>query len=165
MTNSLNLTTPVWHALSRASRRALPREVGGLLLGYYTQKGPLVVAAPVVPDPRATRLRYRRDAATAARILDDHVSRDRDELTGYLGEWHSHPLPIGPSRTDITSIRALANAGMHDVVLLVVALGPAGWTGHARNVTPEGDVAPLPLSVEGEPPYDRREPPQTRVPG
>ena len=151
MTNSLTFTTPTWHALSRASRRALPREVGGLLLGYYTQEGPLVVAAPVVPDPRATRLRYRRDAATAASILNAHVSRDREELIGYLGEWHSHPLPIGPSKTDITSIRALAHEGMHDVLLLVVALGPAGWTGHALNITPEGDVVPLPLSVEGEP--------------
>lgn len=150
MTNSLTLTTPVWHALSRASRRALPREVGGLLLGYYTREGPLAVAAPVVPDPRATRIRYRRDAATAARILDEHASHDRDELIGYLGEWHSHPLPVGPSGTDISAVRALAHAGMHDVLLLVMALGPAGWTGHARNVTPQGEVTSVPLSVEGE---------------
>lgn len=151
MTDYLRLTEQAWRAITRASRRTLPREVGGLLLGYYTRKGPLVVAAPVVPDPRATRIRYRRDATTARRILEEHMGRDRSELTGYVGEWHSHPLPVGPSGTDIGSVRALAQAGGHDVRLLVAALGPGGWTGHACNVTSEGAVQTVRVSVGGEP--------------
>lgn len=151
MTRSLTLTGPVWRTLASAGRHALPREVGGLLLGYYTREGPLVVAAPVVLDPRATRIRYRRDATTAKRILDEYVGRDRSGLTGYVGEWHSHPLPVGPSGTDISSVRALAVAGGHDVTLLVLALGPGRWTCHARNVTREGAVETVPISVDGEP--------------
>lgn len=138
--------------MTRSCRRALPREVGGLLLGYYTLSGPLVVAAPVIPDPRATRVRYRRDATAARRILEEHLHRDLSQLTGYVGEWHSHPMPIGPSATDLSSVRALAQAGGHDVTLLVLALGPGGWTGHARNVTPEGALHTIPLSVEGDAP-------------
>lgn len=151
MSSSLTFTGPVWRALARASRRALPREVGGLLLGYFTPEGPLVVAAPIVPDPRATRIRYRRDATTAERILNEHMSRDPSGLTGYVGEWHSHPLPVGPSGTDICSVSALARDGEHDVSLLVLALGPGGWTGHARQVSSTGAVHTVPVSVEGEP--------------
>jgi len=149
MTSSLTFTRPAWRAVTRSSSRALPREVGGLLLGYYTVGGPLVLAAPVVRDSRATRVRYRRDATAAKQILDEHVHRDQAGLTGYVGEWHSHPLPIGPSGTDIDAVRALAQAGRHDVALLVMALGPSGWVGHARNVTAEGDLHTIRVAVEG----------------
>lgn len=149
MTRSLTLTDAVWRTLRLAGTRALPREVGGLLLGHYTEIGPHVTEAHVVPDPRATRIRYRRDAVAAERILGSSIRADESGVLGYLGEWHTHPLPIGPSMTDVHASGRLAVAGGHDVALLVVAMGTRGWNGHALNVDPTGNVETLKLDVEG----------------
>lgn len=108
-----------------------------------------MTVAIVVPDPRATRMRYRRDAATAARILHDQMRSDTTGLLGYLGEWHSHPLPVGPSELDQRAALWLAADGGHDLTLLVLSLGHRGWTGHARVATPDGNVHTADLRTEG----------------
>lgn len=149
MTRALMVHRFAWLSLTAAAKRALPLEVGGLLLGYYTADGPRVVDAPAVPDPRATRIRYRRDATLAGHILDLRLRADNTGLLGYLGEWHTHPLPVGPSGTDLQSVRNLAADGGHDVALLVLALGPVGWKSHARNATPSGNVQTIEVCVEG----------------
>ena len=151
MSRVLLIDQMVWQTLKRSAREALPREVGGILLGYYQAEGPRVVIAPVVPDPRATRIRYRRDARAAALILEAHQNADVTGLLGYLGEWHTHPLPVGPSNTDVASAQRLAKDGGHDVALLVIALGPGGWVGHARTVRPAGSVRAIPLQKEANP--------------
>lgn len=149
MTKTLTLTDTVWRTLRLAGTRALPRETGGLLLGYYTEIGPHVTEAHVVPDPRATRIRYRRDAVTAAHILGASIRADDSGALGYIGEWHTHPLPIGPSTTDVHASGRLAVAGGHDIALLVLALGTRGWNGHALNADPTGNIETLKFSVEG----------------
>ncbi|MFB9164184.1 Mov34/MPN/PAD-1 family protein [Arthrobacter psychrochitiniphilus] len=149
MTRTLTLTAAVWRTLRDAATRALPREIGGLLLGYFTELGPHVVEARVVPDPRATRIRYQRDAALAERILDSSIRADSTGLVGYLGEWHTHPLPIGPSTTDINASGRLAKVGGHDIALLVLATGSRGWIGHALNLDPAGNMETLRVHVEG----------------
>jgi len=149
MNRTLLLDDAIWRSLTISARQALPREVGGILLGYYTVEGPRVVAAPVVPDPRATRIRYRRDAEAAGRILAACQQDDSTNLLGYLGEWHTHPLPIGPSSADLLSVRRLAEDGGHDVALVVLALRLLRWEIHVRNATPAGTVQTVPVSVEG----------------
>lgn len=149
MTDALVLTAKAWESLTAAGKAALPREVGGLLLGHFDKEGPRVTDAVVVPDPRATRIRYRRDAAAAARILDGRIDSDATGLLGYLGEWHTHPLPLGPSGRDEYSILRLAEDGGHDVTLLVLALGTHGWTLHARQGTPAGTVHNIRARAEG----------------
>lgn len=149
MTAALLLTPLIWQRLRTTATRALPRETGGLLLGHYTDRGPRVTAAPAVPDPRATRIRYRRDSESAARILGDHIQADEADLLGYLGEWHTHPLPAGPSPADVRAVARLAGHGGHEVALLVLSFGPRGWVGHARKTTPTGTVHDVDLYVEG----------------
>lgn len=149
MSRTIFLTDAVWRTLRFAGTRALPRETGGLLLGHYSEVGPHVTEAHVVPDPRATRIRFRRDAVAAERILGSRICADDSGVLGYLGEWHTHPLPIGPSVTDVQACRRLALAGGHDVALLVVTMGRRGWNGHALNADPTGNVESLKLDVEG----------------
>ncbi|KAB1645256.1 Mov34/MPN/PAD-1 family protein [Kocuria rhizophila] len=149
MTRTLTLTDTVWRTLRLAGTRALPRETGGLLLGYYTEIGPHVTEAHVVPDPRATRIRYRRDVVAAERILRARIRADDSDALGYIGEWHTHPLPIGPSTTDVHASGRLAVAGGHDIALLVLALGTRGWSGHALNADPTESIETLKFSVEG----------------
>lgn len=150
MTDALVITAKAWESLTAAGKAALPREIGGLLLGHFDKEGPRVTEAVIVPDPRATRIRYRRDAAAAARILDARIDADATGLLGYLGEWHTHPLPFGPSGTDEYSILRLAADGSHDVTLLVLALGAHGWTLHVRLGTPAGTVQNIRARVEGK---------------
>lgn len=149
MPRRLHLSTRVWALAAGAATGGLPRETGGLLLGHYGPAGLCVTDAIVVPDPRATRIRYRRDAAAAARILRDQMRSDTTGLLGYLGEWHSHPLPVGPSELDRRAALWLAAEGGHEVALLVLALGPRGWTGHARAATPDGSFHTTDLRTEG----------------
>jgi hypothetical protein len=52
-------------------RAALPPETGGVLLGHFHSGEPIVTMAAEVPDPRTTRIRYRRDADSAAAIATD----------------------------------------------------------------------------------------------
>lgn len=119
------------------------------MLGYYTEIGPHVTEAHVVPDPRATRIRYRRDVVAAERILRARIRADDSDALGYIGEWHTHPLPIGPSTTDVHASGRLAVAGGHDIALLVLALGTRGWSGHALNADPTESIETLKFSVEG----------------
>jgi integrative and conjugative element protein (TIGR02256 family) len=130
-----------------AGRAALPRETGGILLGHFADGEPIVTVAPVVPDPSATRIRYRRDAQSAARTLSHQLAADKSGILGYLGEWHTHPLPLGPSRTDRQAISVLATDGGYDVLLLVLALGPGGWRRHGLRGTADGSVKNLDVRV------------------
>lgn len=149
MTATITVTEAAWRTLTTAAGKSLPREAGGILLGHYTAGSPIVTRAVAIPDPRATRIRYRRDAASAARALAAEIASDTTGMTGYLGEWHTHPLPIGPSGTDQRAVMRLAANGGHDVALVVLALGPHGWAGHARIATSAGSLHIVELHVDG----------------
>ncbi|WP_442914299.1 Mov34/MPN/PAD-1 family protein [Kribbella sp. NBC_01245] len=133
--------------MADSGRAALPRETGGILLGYFLDGEPTVTVAPVVPDPRATRIRYRRDARKAARSLRHHLANDKSSLLGYLGEWHTHPVPLGPSGMDRGAIGALAGQGEYDVYLLVLSLGVRGWRSHGLRACADGTVTRINVRI------------------
>lgn len=149
MKKTITLNNIAWRALRLAGTQSLPRETGGILLGYYGETGPHITEIRVVLDPRSTRSRYRRDAATAERILDSVVYQDDTNVLGYVGEWHTHPLSGGPSTIDEEATRQLAIAGGHDVALLVLAKEHHGWCIHALNADATGRVEKTKLRVEG----------------
>lgn len=149
MTKTLTLKNNAWRAMRLAGTQALPRETGGILIGYYTEAGPHVAEIRVVQDPHATRSRYRRDAVMAERILTSIVHEDDTGALGYVGEWHTHPVPAGPSAIDAEASRQLAIAGGHDVALLVLAMRTHGWTSHVLNADAAGKVEMIELHLEG----------------
>jgi integrative and conjugative element protein (TIGR02256 family) len=120
-----------------ASETALPRETGGILIGWRgggAKVGCTVVRAVEVPDARSGRCTYQRShaaAETAMRAMLDELS---DPELGYVGEWHSHPKNQPPSPQDRGSIRGAARLAGDAVVLVVPSLHshePPGWTWHA----------------------------------
>ena len=129
------------------AQAAAPRETGGLLLGHFQQSVPVVVQAPEIHDSRATRVRYRRDVSAAGVMLARARREDSTSLIGYLGEWHTHPLPIGPSRRDRRAIAVLANSGDHDVFLVVLVAGRRGWTPSALGVSADGVFTDLDATI------------------
>lgn len=141
------INADAWTELTQTASRALPRETGGLLLGYYIETEPHIVQCVEVPDPTATCVRYRRDATIAAATLRQTRALGPENTTGYIGEWHSHPGPNGPSETDSLALRQLAKAGAHDVLLVVVARTATDWISHAREAKPDGNLQRLVLEV------------------
>lgn len=144
MTWSLSISLTAWESMTQAAGAAAPLETGGILLGHFESGVIRISNAPAVPDTRASTIQYRRDACTATKVLEEQISRDSAGLLGYLGEWHTHPLPLGPSATDNRAIRQLAADGEHHVVLLVLAATLRGWKAHARLGTPDGRILTLP---------------------
>ena len=52
--------------------------------------------------------------------------RADDDPIGYVGEWHSHPSPSGPSTVDRAAMRATARVSFNPIALLVFAPGATG---------------------------------------
>ena len=86
----------------------LPYEIGGILLGYRENGAFVVGDVLTVPFAHASQSRYTRDDVAANVALRDNLAgRPDGDPTGYIGEWHSHPQPIGPSSLDVAALRGL----------------------------------------------------------
>lgn len=107
------------HAAARESRR---RERGGILVGYRSTAGLVVEDALPVVDELASHQRYVRRSAHAGEVLTRYLQNQHDGMIGYIGEWHTHPLPVPPSTTDHASMAMIALRNTDCVALLVAAL-------------------------------------------
>ncbi|WP_285249457.1 SAVED domain-containing protein [Pseudarthrobacter sp. fls2-241-R2A-168] len=106
--------------IAAETAKNLPKEAGGILLGYLESNTVVVTNALTVHSPRATSSQYVRDDLLANQLLQKFLAqRADDDPTGYIGEWHSHPAPKGPSSTDLWSIRAIARTSEGPIALIV----------------------------------------------
>jgi integrative and conjugative element protein (TIGR02256 family) len=106
--------------ITSETAKRLPAEAGGVLLGYREDANIIVTHALVVDGQSASTNRYVRDDVKANKLLHAFLNgRASDDPTGYVGEWHSHPAPSGPSSTDIAAMRATARSSDGPIVLLV----------------------------------------------
>ena len=112
------------HAMRQAQ---LPRETGGVLVGYYdfTLKAVFIVAAlPAPPDSKGTRSGFERGTEGLRERIAE-ISRRTAGIVGYIGEWHSHPPrhSAKPSTDDLIQLAHLAQAmdaeGLPGVQLIV----------------------------------------------
>lgn len=149
----LHLSTTALTNGAALARMALPRETGGILVGWH--EGDTVVVTDVlpVPDKCAGGHHYNRNHKRAQRVLDVHRKQTADENVGYVGEWHSHPAPQPPSHVDLNSLADLTEATDQTVALVVFAVHPDGTVNavgaagrrHGRTVTIQE------LEIESEP--------------
>jgi integrative and conjugative element protein (TIGR02256 family) len=124
-------------SIHNASWAAMPRETGGILIGWRggtTRLTVTVLTGLVVSDPAAAHTTYELNRDRAQAALDAFVARRHDPNLGYVGEWHSHPAPQPPSSQDLRSLRASARLAPGPIALVVAALTPAlmGLTWHGR---------------------------------
>jgi integrative and conjugative element protein (TIGR02256 family) len=127
------------YALTLAGRHAyegLPREVGGILVGW--REGGVIIVHDflLVGDGSSTGYRYDRNHQVAQNILATRLSRTEDHRLGYVGEWHSHPAPQPPSTTDLRALRAIARTIDGPVALIVLAAHRDG-----QSIEPLGAIA------------------------
>lgn len=95
------------------------------MTGWREGETVVVRHALVVEDGSARYATYQRRHQAAEEALIRHLEYMGDQRLGYVGEWHTHPLPQPPSRTDWASLRCVARHAGGTVALLVAALNPA----------------------------------------
>jgi proteasome lid subunit RPN8/RPN11 len=114
------------------AERAAPRETGGILLGHRDGSDVHVERCIVVPDQQASGHTYVRSYKAAQRLLDEALGDRRRQLMGWVGEWHSHPNPGGPSPRDLRELSRLAREDGQAVALVVLVRKKAQWTPQGR---------------------------------
>lgn len=106
--------------IAAETAKSLPRETGGILLGYHESNTIVVTNALTIGSDRASTNQYIRDDIKANKLLKDFLAdRAVDDPTGYVGEWHSHPAPAGPSPIDVGALREIAKTSDGPVALVV----------------------------------------------
>lgn len=104
---------------------ALPRETGGVLLGFRTPDLVVVTRTLTVPDPRSSPHSYRRHRRRAQAQMAA-AGIETTPAIGYVGEWHTHPADCPPSRTDIRALASTARLNPAPVALIVLAFSADG---------------------------------------
>ena len=88
-----------------------PLETGGILLGYFRQPGNVpVILQATGPGPQAIHMRYyyRPDHEFDESQIATLYKKSNRQTT-YLGDWHTHPLPIANlSYRDKRTLRRIA---------------------------------------------------------
>jgi hypothetical protein len=114
--------------------RELPRETGGILLGYFDQVLDslfIVDALPAPDDSLGERTGFIRGVDGLEAFIGE-ASRRTGQIVRYVGEWHSHPQGHGSqaSGLDIVLLGHLAAALEADglpAVMLIVAEADESW--------------------------------------
>lgn len=123
----IDLLVDAYETIAFEAANHLPRETGGILLGYQDNGTIVATHALVVEGQGATTNRYVRDDIRADELLQEFLQqRADDDPIGYVGEWHSHPSPSGPSTVDHAAMRATAKISSNPIALLVFASGATG---------------------------------------
>ncbi|MET4052056.1 integrative and conjugative element protein (TIGR02256 family) [Frigoribacterium sp. PvP054] len=119
---SIDVSAGAHETITSETAKRLPLETGGILLGYREVDRVVITHALVIDGGGATRDRYVRNDVRANMHLEEFLSdRADDDPIGYVGEWHSHPEPSGPSAIDRNAMRAAAKAAGDPLALLVFA--------------------------------------------
>ncbi len=104
-------------------------EIGGILLGWRHERGIYIKELIEIPDEEATPTRYRRRHARAEKSLVGRLAAlPVTAPEGYVGEWHTHLAPRGPSLMDRCELRRISLRSHHPVGLVVFCRRNNQWT-------------------------------------
>lgn len=115
--------------LEHTARHALPKETGGLLVGYRADNGDLVIHEAIGPGPNAqhSAVSFVPDHRWQCNRLDAIYERSNGQLI-YLGDWHTHPNGVPEmSGIDRRTLRAIAlHPGISSSAPVMLIGGSAG---------------------------------------
>lgn len=118
--SEFNFPTRVASRLTRMATAAYPYETGGLVLGWWEGKTPRIYSIIEVEDPNAGLSSWHRNEKASSAALAKALNNSCNPHVGYIGDWHSHPADVGPSRQDIGELRRISLQYSKSIVLLVV---------------------------------------------
>lgn len=122
-----------WTTLLTAASRDRLHETGGILLGWRGDGDLYVSSVTEVPDREVHRASYRRRYWEAEGALRQALAElPPDSPVGYVGEWHTHPAPVGPSCSDRRELKRFSKASGGRIGMIVCAYspGPDNWIPH-----------------------------------
>lgn len=152
---SVVLADGVLAAMRAEAERGLPAETGGVLVGRRESGGRVVVVHATGPGPRALRTptRFRRDGAYAQAEVD-RLHAAHGGRADYVGEWHTHPAPVGPSGVDLAGMAWIGdNPSYRTAEPLLIILQRTRWRGWRPLAFRwcDGRLAPAPLRQDARP--------------
>jgi proteasome lid subunit RPN8/RPN11 len=134
-----------------------PDEIGGVLLGVSVARRPWATRAVVVPTARPSRTYYELPKGARPATVD--AARRDDPRLGYVGDWHTHPFDMGPSGTDLATMRALARdaSSVRPVLIIARCVGHRyrldawqfpGPSPRRLRLVAAGELAPVPEPID-----------------
>ncbi len=105
MTCEISIEPTVFTKLQDFAQKSHPSETGGILIGWWIKDNIHIEDVIEVTYADATGNSWVREEAQAQAALDQKLETSKDEKAGYVGDWHSHPAPIGASPQDIKSLK------------------------------------------------------------
>lgn len=139
--------------LRAASRIAVPNETGGVLVGCIIDGRSVVAEVAEIRDDDASATRYRIPEERITEAVTE--ARERDPRLGYLGEWHSHLVPKGPSTLDIAAMLGVAQDSDSTNPLLLLVHPHASAPDDLRvYVTTPGGLKPASICTTGDLPIE-----------
>ena len=106
-------------ALAATARRSEPKETGGLLIGWIDARTIVVRHVLEVPDRDATHTNWTRSEKRANEALTRFLAEAEHPWLGYVGDWHAHPAPVGPSQTHKRSLKKDSRTVTQPLALIV----------------------------------------------
>lgn len=146
MTDYIHLRIRARATILQAGLRAARYETGGILVGFRDGPNIIVTRAIEVPSPNATSHSYSSDHTVAQLELErDRANHPADLLSGYVGEWHTHPAPVGPSWIDRVSMGRIAWRAEAPIALVVCNADSATFWGMLpkRRIRPPRQHVPV----------------------
>jgi len=123
--------TEIQKKLSSIRHKHLPKETGGVILGYIDQKLKAIYIVDILTAPADSESDLTGFVRGVAGLeaTSNEVSRRTANIVGYIGEWHSHPAFTSayPSSLDRTLIEKLSNTlALDGQPALMIIVGSAG---------------------------------------
>jgi integrative and conjugative element protein (TIGR02256 family) len=100
------VTESAFGQVRQAAADALPFETGGIVLGTRTAQGVWITRFAEVLATAPHRRSFQIPAGGTHAIVDE--AKRADQRVGYLGDWHTHPVDVGPSGIDFATLQDLA---------------------------------------------------------
>jgi integrative and conjugative element protein (TIGR02256 family) len=119
--------------MAEEANRRYPLETGGILTGYFSDRGEPVVYAIVGPGPAAVHrpLRFTPDHVWQCRELDTLFEKSGGQWT-YMGDWHTHPNGVPHmswlDRRTLQSIAKHPDAKVRRPLMVIGGGKDGNWT-------------------------------------
>ena len=146
------ITETARDTLIAAACREYPFETGGVLIGVFAWGRPWVTNAIEICATRSSTHYFELPSGARNRTVSR--LRREDGRLGYLGDWHSHPMDVGPSGADRSTMARLALNGdcRHPLLFIVrrtrekYEIDPRQWTCASLRRLRIIEAGPLPAS-------------------
>lgn len=140
----LEISLDAWRFLEAECSKADGREIGGILIGYYSEDHSIAIITESSPPPQDSTYGYNwfRRGVAGLRSLLAHRWQNTGRRTYYLGEWHYHPavqvIPSGEDFSQMQEINSSSNYQSKEPIMLIIGQNYKGARQFRAFVFPHG---------------------------